>query len=229
MHIYTSLLRQMAPEQLLATSAKLCAEILAAVPDGLLNIDDPAGQSVLQDALRVLSCKEMRLRQAAVAEAAADDPEDGVATAPAMAAKGRAVTEASKKNLVQHAVPIFIELKRLLESKNSPLTGALMDCLCILLKDYSNEMEDILVGDRQLHRELTYDMKRHDMGKGKVRGKGREEEVAREVLRSARKDAPTPPLSAMSLPKVRESGGDRPRALLESLRKRQSFDSDDET
>lgn len=48
MHIYTSLLKQMAPEHLLATSAKLCAEILAGVCDGLLSVDDAGGRAVLQ-------------------------------------------------------------------------------------------------------------------------------------------------------------------------------------
>lgn len=48
MHIYVSLLKQMAPEHLLATFAKLCAEILASVSDGMLNIEDVTGQSVLQ-------------------------------------------------------------------------------------------------------------------------------------------------------------------------------------
>jgi condensin-2 complex subunit D3 len=48
MHIYVSLLKQMAPEHLLATSAKLCAEILAGVCDGLLSVDDAAGRAVLQ-------------------------------------------------------------------------------------------------------------------------------------------------------------------------------------
>jgi condensin-2 complex subunit D3 len=38
----------MAPEHLLATFAKLCSEILAAASDGLLNIEDATGQSVLQ-------------------------------------------------------------------------------------------------------------------------------------------------------------------------------------
>lgn len=48
MHIYVTLLKQMAPEHLLATFAKICAEILAAASDGLLNIEDTTGQSVLQ-------------------------------------------------------------------------------------------------------------------------------------------------------------------------------------
>jgi len=48
MHIFISLLKQMAPEHLLATSAKLCAEILAAASDGLLSVDDVTGQPVLK-------------------------------------------------------------------------------------------------------------------------------------------------------------------------------------
>lgn len=48
MQIYITLLKQMAPEHLLATFAKLCAEILAAASDGMLNIEDVTGQSVLQ-------------------------------------------------------------------------------------------------------------------------------------------------------------------------------------
>lgn len=51
MHIYTSLLKQMAPEHLLATFAKVCAEILASASDGTLKIEDAAGLSVLQVSL----------------------------------------------------------------------------------------------------------------------------------------------------------------------------------
>ena len=95
---------------------------------------------------------------------------EGGATASALlAAKGRAVTQVAKKNLIQIAVPIFIELKRLLESKNSPLIGCLMECLRALLKDYKNEMDEILVADKQLQRELLYDMQKYEAGKGKGR------------------------------------------------------------
>ncbi|XP_071736136.1 condensin-2 complex subunit CAP-D3-like isoform X3 [Rutidosis leptorrhynchoides] len=48
MHIYVSLLKQMAPEHLLATFAKVCAEILASASDGMLKIEDVTCQSVLQ-------------------------------------------------------------------------------------------------------------------------------------------------------------------------------------
>lgn len=48
MHIYVSLLKQMAPEQLLATFSKVSSEILVAPCEGMLKIEDVTSQSVLQ-------------------------------------------------------------------------------------------------------------------------------------------------------------------------------------
>ncbi|EES17167.1 condensin-2 complex subunit D3 [Sorghum bicolor] len=257
MHIYVSLLKQMAPEHLLATSAKLCAEILAAVCDGLLSVDDAGGRAVLQDALQILACKEMRIHPNILSENTEMDEEggEGGGTASALlAAKGRAVTQVAKKNLIQIAVPIFIELKRLLESKNSPLIGCLMECLRALLKDYKNEMEEILVADKQLQRELLYDMQKYEAGKGKGKaaeqaeaeagpsGTGRSPAAAgdasaratvRSVLKEVNLKAPTPPLHSMSVPKVKSilgsaGPGSRRPGVLESVRRLQPFESDDE-
>uniref|UniRef100_A0A0D3HVH3 Condensin complex subunit 1 C-terminal domain-containing protein n=1 Tax=Oryza barthii TaxID=65489 RepID=A0A0D3HVH3_9ORYZ len=258
MHIYVSLLKQMAPEHLLATSAKLCAEILAAACDGLLNVDDAAGRAVLQDALQILACKEMRIHPNICTDNSEMDEEggDGGSTNAALqAAKGRAVTQVAKKNLIQIAIPIFIELKRLLESKNSPLTGCLMECLRTLLKDYKNEFDEILVADKQLQKELLYDMQKHDVaGKGKAKaaaaaagpsgaspavnvgGKrvdGSARATARSVLKEVNRNTPTPPLNSMSVPKVRSmlgggGGGSRRPAVLESVRRLEPFGSDDE-
>ncbi|KAI6687288.1 hypothetical protein NL676_024116 [Syzygium grande] len=165
MHIYTCLLKQMAPEHLLATFAKICAEILAAASDGMLNIEDATGQSVLQDAFQILACKEIRLptsRNSTLESPEMDEESNGSGGTSAAAAKGRVISQAVRKSLIQNTIPIFIELKRLLESKNSPLTGSLMDCLRLLLKDYKNEIDDILVADKQLQRELLYDMQKHE-------------------------------------------------------------------
>nr|AGT16728.1 hypothetical protein SHCRBa_258_H24_R_110 [Saccharum hybrid cultivar R570] len=255
MHIYVSLLKQMAPEHLLATSAKLCAEILAAVCDGLLSVDDAGGRAVLQDALQILACKVMRIHPNILSENSEMDEEggEGGGTESALlAAKGRAVTQVAKKNLIQIAVPIFIELKRLLESKNSPLIGCLMECLRALLKDYKNEMDEILVADKQLQRELLYDMQKYEAGKGKGKaaaqaeaeagpsGTGRSPagESARATVRSVLKEvnlkAPTPPLHSMSVPKVKSilgsaGPGSRRPDVLESVRRLQPFESDDES
>ncbi|KAL2229753.1 condensin-2 complex subunit D3 [Sesamum indicum] len=284
MHIYSTLLKQMAQEHLLATFAKVCAEILAAASDGMLSLEDSAGQSVLQDALLILSSKEIRIQSNQGSSSdAADIEEGGDCGALTAASKGRAITQAVRKGLIQNAIPIFIELKRLLESKNSPLIGSLMDCLRILLKDYKNEIDDILVADRQLQKELLYDMQKYESMKAKnsavdavatmqrseahrspcvtkepssntVKGKLPKElhsnskvasavadavaaVTARSVLREINKGASTP-LSAMSVPKLKSrtgqqpgiatTGGGRPTELIESLRRRQSFDSDDD-
>ncbi|KAG2629833.1 hypothetical protein PVAP13_3KG488600 [Panicum virgatum] len=264
MHIYASLLKQMAPEHLLATSAKLCAEILAAVCDGLLSVDDAGGRAVLQDAMQILACKEMRIHPNICTDNSEMDEEggEGGGTASALlAAKGRAVTQVAKKNLIQVAVPIFIELKRLLESKNSPLTGCLMECLRALLKDYKNEIEEILVADKQLQRELLYDMQKYEAGKGKDKAAAEFEAgpsgttrsparqtpagaaaanvdasaraTVRSVLKEVNRNTPTPPLHSMSVPKVKSildtaGPGSRLPGVLESVRRLQSFESDDE-
>ncbi|XP_059648060.1 uncharacterized protein LOC132294275 [Cornus florida] len=279
MHIYISLLKQMAPEHLLATFAKVCAEILASASDGLLNIQDATGQSVLQDSFHILACKEIRIptNRGSSSDMAEMDEEGGDASA---AARGRVITQAVKKGLIQNTIPIFIELKRLLESKNSPLIGSLMECLRIILKDYKNEIDDILVADKQLQKELIYDMQKYESMKAKstvaeavatvqrsntfhspgipkvsngasIQNKIPEKlrsnkkvasavadavaaVTARSVLREVNQGESTPPLSAMSVPKLKSSvggmvsQGDRPAAVLESVRRRQAFDSDEE-
>ncbi|XP_010666569.2 uncharacterized protein LOC104883713 [Beta vulgaris subsp. vulgaris] len=280
MHIYVSLLKQMAPEHLLATFAKICAEILAAVSDGVLSVDNVNGQSVLQDAFRILTCKEIRLpsNRVSTADSAEMDEEgtDGGAASTA-AARGRAITQAVKKGLIQNTIPIFIELKRLLENKNSPLIGSLMDCLRMLLKDYKNEIEEILVADKQLQKELIYDMQKYDSVKAKstaaeaiatmqrshyANTPGAPDAtnektklskklhsnvkvasamadvaaatVAKSVLKEVNEGTSTPPLSLLKLPRLRTSEkagltkGHKSAAILESLRKRQTFDFDEE-
>ncbi|KAJ8560441.1 hypothetical protein K7X08_022301 [Anisodus acutangulus] len=274
MHIYVTLLKQMAPEHLLATFAKICAEILAAASDGLLNTEDATGQSVLQDAFRVLSSKEIRISTSRGSTAeSAEVEEEGADGGASSAAKGRAITQAVKKSLIQNTIPIFIELKCLLECKNSPLTGSLMECLRNLLKDYKNEIDDMLVADKQLQKELVYDMQKYESVKAKsaateavatmqrsdlywspintkasssfVNKKSDEGNTriasamaavtAQSVLREVNRGTLTPPLSAMKAPRLKShsgggvlSRGDKPPEVIESLRRRQNFDSDDE-
>ncbi|KAI3691568.1 hypothetical protein L6452_31364 [Arctium lappa] len=257
MHIYVSLLKQMAPEHLLATFAKVCAEILASASDGMLNIEDVTSQSVLQDAFQILSCKEIRIPVNKGSSLESSEMEEEVAENAAV--RGRIITQVVKKGLIQNTIPIFIELKRLLESKNSPLSGSLMECLRILFKDYKNEIDEMLVADKQLQKELTYDIQKYESLKAKSTaaeavGKGGlqqhtgskvssavagalAEVTAKSVLRDVNQGAGTPSLSAMNVPKLKSSTGTtggimarhkgRSAAVLESLRRRQSFDLDD--
>ncbi|KAG6549944.1 hypothetical protein Mapa_008455 [Marchantia paleacea] len=170
MQIYTTLLQQMNPEHLLATSAKLCSEVLAAAADGLLDLKDGPSQCVLQDALLILASKELRIINPRASAGTSElEEDDGGAAAAVAAVKGRVVTQLMKKNLVQNAVPIFIELKRLLESQNSPMLGLLMDSMRQMLKDYKSEIEEILVADKQLQKEILYDMQKHEAAKARAK------------------------------------------------------------
>lgn len=233
-----------------------------------------------QDAFRILTCKEIRLpsNRVSTSDSAEMDEEgtDGGAASTA-AARGRAITQAVKKGLIQNTIPIFIELKRLLENKNSPLIGSLMDCLRMLLKDYKNEIEEILVADKQLQKELIYDMQKYDSVKAKstaaeaiatmqrshyANTPGAPDAsnektklskklhsnvkvasamadvaaatVAKSVLKEVNEGTSTPPLSLLKLPRLRTSEkagltkGHKSAAILESLRKRQDFDLDEE-
>lgn len=232
-----------------------------------------------QDSFLVLSSKEIRIQSNHGSSSEAADIEEDGGDAATSASKGRAITQAVRKGLIQNAIPIFIELKRHLETKNSPLMGPLMDCLRILLKDYKNEIDDILVADRQLQKELIYDIQKYESMKAKTTAaetvasmqrpetfqspQTRKEQnsnllksklskkvqndtkvaaavadacaevTARSVLREVNRGASTP-LSAMNVPKLKSTtgvavkGGKRPNEVIESLRRRQAFDSDED-
>ena len=97
-----------------------------------------------------------------------------VAQAAAAAARGKLLTKLVKKNILEsifslvlfsfywwgwyliYIVPILTELKHLLEKHHSPLLKYLMAYLKELLKDYKNELQDIMVGDKLLAKELEY-------------------------------------------------------------------------
>ncbi|CAI5508546.1 unnamed protein product [Closterium sp. Naga37s-1] len=171
--------------------------------DGALPLSCPTVQAVVGDALGVLSCKEMRPGSGKAAGAEEEGEEEaggsaggvtggggssgggragggaagGGAGALANALKGRVVTQLMKKNLVENTIPVLIELKRLLEARNSPLQGALMACLRCLFKEYKEEIEDLLAADPQLGKELvTVSVPKVRERRGVGRGRGAQEE-----------------------------------------------------
>lgn len=42
-----------------------------------------------------------------------------------------------------------------------------MECLRVLVKDYKNAIEDILVAEKQLQKELIYDMQKYEAAKAR--------------------------------------------------------------
>ena len=149
----------MAPEHKFATSARLCQEVLGAAADGALPLSECS--EVIGDALRVLSCKAIKVASTRISKDADLDPSDPQADAQAIAgaAKGRLVSQMMKKHLVEAVVPVIIELKRMMEALRNPLVADLMAAAAAMLKDHKTEIEDILAADRQLAKEILYDIK----------------------------------------------------------------------
>ena len=55
-------------------------------------------------------------------------------------------------------MPIVIALKRKLEEMRSPLIDDLMSYLREIMKDYKNEVKEILSADKQLAAEIQFDL-----------------------------------------------------------------------
>eukprot|EP00884_Botryococcus_braunii_P006340 jgi/Botrbrau1/15707/Bobra.4_1s0080.1 len=153
--IYKALLHKLAPEHKFATAAKLCGEVLAGFAEGTYALSE--APEVLRDALCILSWPEIKVNVSR--STAGDDDESSTQAAVAGAAKGRLISAMMKKHLIEGMIPVLVELKRLLEAQKHPLLGLLFITLRALLLEHSAKLEDILVGDKQLAREILHDIK----------------------------------------------------------------------
>ncbi|KAF8073170.1 Ncapd3 [Scenedesmus sp. PABB004] len=173
--IYASLLRSMSPEHKFSSAAKLAGEVLAGVADGLLPLAE--AEEVLRDALVLMASKDIKVSASRLAATDDDElpapgggpggPGAGSATAAEAAARarGKLVSALMKRHLVEQVVPVLVELRRLLAEAKHPLLGELMGCFAALLRDYKGEVEDILVADKQLAKEILYDIKQAELAK----------------------------------------------------------------
>ena len=231
--IVRALLDPMDDEHKLQVTSKLCHDVLAAVPDGHLNLED--AHWVISDTLMLLACKEIKL-SSGVGQSAedADDADAGNGSAgstPAAvaAAKSKILSLVARKAMVESIVPIVIELKRHLEGARSPLLKDVFVFLRELLRDHKAHLQDIFARDRQLATEIEYDM-RQLAGQPppralqplsplvftpSVRGPGSTPRPSGAQVASLRAgrladaaEVPTPDrMKAFSVPKLRSAGG----------------------
>ena len=154
-----SLIRRMAPEHKFATSARLCHELLGGVARGSLSLSEAS--EVVGDALRILSSKSIRVSSSKNANNIdGGEMEEEGAMAAAGAARTHLVSVMMKKHLVEAVIPVIVELRRIMEACHHPLLGDLMAAAAALLKDHKGEIENILAADRQLAKEILYDIRR---------------------------------------------------------------------
>merc|ERR1711862_677495 len=76
------------------------------------------------------------------------------------AAKKKIISQVVKKNVIENIIPIVIALKHKLEKFRSPLLDDLMTYLREVMKDYKNEVKEILAADKQLATEIQFDLKK---------------------------------------------------------------------
>ncbi|XP_077978206.1 condensin-2 complex subunit D3-L-like [Glandiceps talaboti] len=192
MVIYRFLLDQMSDEHRFQLTAKLCQEILGGVVENVIPYDEDSCD-LLKDALTVLASKEIKLKS--LKRKPTDDAEDGdmdMAGAAEHKIKTAVISLAVKKNVIENIVPIIISLKHMLEKHRSPVLKELMLYLAEVMKDYKNEVKDILAADRQLASEIEFDLRKFEEEEKEKKEKARR----RPSLMSPR------PASAAGSPKI---------------------------
>ncbi|EFA77299.1 non-SMC condensin II complex [Heterostelium album PN500] len=159
MAIYTIFLQNIGDEHRFQLVSKLAHEVLAEVADEKIPLS--ACANVVYDVLSILACKEIKLQTLSRGGAGAADVDEDVSAAEAAvsAAQTKLLTNIVKKNVIEFIVPVVIQLKHLFEKKRSSLIRELMVYLKELYKDYKTEMNDIMSADRQLAKEIEYDLK----------------------------------------------------------------------
>ncbi|BFZ04274.1 hypothetical protein BsWGS_07314 [Bradybaena similaris] len=162
MQLYSFMLEHMTDEQRFKTTDKINKEILAAVADRIIPLDT-AGSQILHDALSILSCKEIKLStlRSKGVEDTGEEAED-MAQIVTATAKKVLISQVVKRNVIENVVPVVISLKHMLEKSRSSLLKELMGYLRELLKDYKNEVKDILAADRQLAQEIEFDLRKFE-------------------------------------------------------------------
>ncbi|CAH1786833.1 unnamed protein product, partial [Owenia fusiformis] len=158
MMIYKFMLEHMNDEQKFNLTGKICQDILGGVVDGVLALDANSN-ALLQDTLAILCCKEMKL--ASMKSKPQEDIVDqqDMQEAVMTAAKKTIITQIVKKNTIENIVPIIIALKHQLEQHRSPVLKDLMLYLREMMKDYKNEVKDIMAADKQLAKEIEFDLR----------------------------------------------------------------------
>lgn len=162
MKIYKFLLGHMNDGHRFQIMGKLVQEVLLSFVDEVLPLNDESG-FILHDALNCLASKEIKLSmlRSKPADEVVENEEEAAA-ALVNVAKKTIVSQVMKKTVMESTIPVMISLKHMLEQHNSPLLKDFMVCLRELMKDYKNEVKDVLAADKQLADEIEFDLQKFE-------------------------------------------------------------------
>jgi condensin-2 complex subunit D3 len=118
-----------------------------------------AAFNVLSDALAVLKCPQIRVgKSSRSADEDIEDPNISTNNAKrALIAKGRLLSNVSRKHLIEILMPILCQLKPVLETSRSPLLKDLMTFLLDVYHRYKEEVKEFLANDPTTLQEIEYD------------------------------------------------------------------------
>jgi condensin-2 complex subunit D3 len=183
-HMYRMMLSKMSDEEKIGVSARLSKDILGAAvqSEGDLgrvcrahsgktnNVREEAAFDVLSDAFHILTSPWLRVGRAGTSTAEDDDVEDPNVTtgksAKLAVAKGRLLSNISRKQMVEIILPILCNLKSILQTSCSPLLKELMTYLAEMFRAYKTEVKEFLANDPSLLQEVEYDAKKFRKSQG---------------------------------------------------------------
>ncbi|CAK4074439.1 unnamed protein product [Aphanomyces euteiches] len=163
--IYQFMLNTMSDFQKVDVTGKITRGILEEVSEQKLplhanpsEISVNSVERVMQDALLVLSCPEIKLN---VRDSTSGDDEDEQEPSSMKEATRNLASKLSKKNLMVNVIPVLIGVKHQLEAKRSPVMRYLLHYLQDLMVSYKDEVTDVLNTDPQLAKEIAFDLKQY--------------------------------------------------------------------
>ncbi|XP_064083333.1 LOW QUALITY PROTEIN: condensin-2 complex subunit D3-L-like [Macrobrachium nipponense] len=163
MMIYKFMLDHMQDDQRFTTTHRLIQDVLGGLVDGRIKLS-PGSLPMLEDTLNVLRSDEIKLASLKSRPEDADQPADQAeeAAMAGMVIKKTIISQVVKRSVIENVVPILIAVKHKLEEHRSPLMKHLLLYFKELMKDYKNEVKEILAGDKQLAQEIEFDLRRLD-------------------------------------------------------------------
>jgi len=178
MHMYQAMLSKMSDEEKIGVTARIGKEILggALKTGNELNLVCTTAPSlgdtsaeyesafiVLSDALAILSSPWIRVGKNSGNNT--EDIEDPNVTSSkanrAQVAKGRLLSNLSRKHLIEILLPILCNLKAVLQKSCSPLLKDLMACIVDVYQRYKTEAEECLANDPTTLQEIQYDAQQY--------------------------------------------------------------------
>ena len=220
--VYDFLCCQMSDESKLLTASKLCQDVLAAVVDGSLPLNERTSP-VVHDTLTILASDNMKLHSTTSSNKSNtnndDEPNDDDEPSQPQPiqhvadslkqAKSRLLSKLSKRSILEQVLPVLMELKRRLEVARSPLVRAVLEWMRCLYVEWRSDVVAVLAADRQLAVEMEYDMRRmEDERKEKSKRHSEQRRLDSATSRSRRKArarVEAPPSSRLSLSNVAAS------------------------